>query len=80
MATLAELRESNANIEQQMNEWRQQRYANGENPLDWAAFRAHVQAIGGADPGETAPDEFYRWENMAGGTPDNPNRTTTGSP
>ena len=70
MATLAELRETNANIEQLMNEWRQQRYANGENPLDWAAFRAHVQAAGGPDPGDPAPDEFYRWQNMAGGTPE----------
>ena len=70
MATLNELQEANANIEEQMNDWRQQRYANGENPLDWAAFRAHVQAIGGPDPGETGPDEFYRWQNMAGGSPD----------
>lgn len=58
MATLAELRAGNENIEAQMREWKEQRRANGEDPLDWSAFRNHVQQIGAADPGEAAPDEF----------------------
>ncbi len=70
MPTLDELRQDNPYFEQQMMEWKRQRYANGENPLDWADFRAHLQAIGAPDPGDTAPDEFYRWdESLAGGTP-----------
>jgi hypothetical protein len=70
MATLAELRESNAKIEQQMTEWKQQRYADGENPLDWVAFREYVRTTGAPDPGDTAPEEFYRWdESILGGHP-----------
>jgi hypothetical protein len=68
MTTLAELTAENASIEQQMNEWRQQRYANGEDPMDWLAFRAHVILIGAPDPGVSPPDEFHRWdESMHGG-------------
>ncbi len=71
MARLEELRRANAQIEEQMEQWKKQRYANGENPLDWAAFREHLLAIGAPDPGESAPDEFYRWdESLIGGTPD----------
>ena len=71
MPTLQELRANNEAIEQQMQEWRQQRFANGENPMDWVAFRTHVQQLGAQDPGELAPDEFYRWgEEMHGGPPD----------
>jgi hypothetical protein len=71
MATMAELRQANEGIETQMQEWKQQRFANGENPMDWVAFRQHVQQLGASDPGETPPDEFYRWDDgMAGGQPD----------
>ena len=71
MPTLEELRATNEAIEQQMYDWRQQRFANGENPLDWVAFRTHVQLLGAADPGELPPDEFYRWgEDLHGGQPD----------
>ena len=71
MATLEELRAGNEAIEEQMQEWKRQRFAAGENPMDWVAFRQHVQQLGAADPGELAPDEFYRWgEEMAGGQPD----------
>ena len=70
MSTLDELRATNTNIDEQMQTWRQQRYADGENPLDWTPFRQHLLSIGAPDPGETAPDEFYRWdESLMGGTP-----------
>jgi hypothetical protein len=68
MATLAELTEQNASIEQQMQEWRKERFARGENPMDWLAFRAHAILIGAPDPGVSPPDEFLRWdESMHGG-------------
>ena len=71
MATLQELRLENEAIQDQTEEWKRQRYANGENPMDWVAFRQHVQQLGAADPGELAPDEFYRWgEELHGGQPD----------
>ena len=71
MPTLEELRATNEAIEQQMTNWRQQRFASGENPLDWVAFRAHLQQLGAPDPGELPPDEFYRWnEALHGGQPD----------
>ena len=71
MPTLQELRANNEAIEQQMHAWRQQRFANGENPMDWVAFRSHVQQLGAPDPGELPPDEFYRWnEDIHGGQPD----------
>jgi hypothetical protein len=70
MPTMDEIRSANASIDEQMHTWRQQRYANGENPLDWTAFRDHLRSIGAVDPGETAPDEFYRWdESLIGGQP-----------
>lgn len=70
MATLSDLRQDNENIEQQLVEWKQQRFANGENPMDWVAFREHMRQLGAPDPGESPPDEFYRWdESLVGGTP-----------
>jgi len=41
----------NPNAEQQAAEWQAARLANGEDPNDWEAFRAHVTTISGADPG-----------------------------
>lgn len=77
MATLADLRQANANIEQQMTAWKQHRFANGENPMDWVAFRAHVQGIGAPDPGDDIPEEFYRWdESLVGGQVDSATSTT----
>lgn len=71
MAALEELRAGNEAIEQQLHAWKQQRFANGENPMDWGAFRTHVRELGAQDPGELAPDEFYRGgDDMAGGQPD----------
>ena len=70
MATLAELREANPRIDQQMTEWKRQRYADGENPLDWVAFKRHLAESGAPDPGDSAPEEFYRWdESLLGGQP-----------
>jgi hypothetical protein len=68
MATLAELRQANDQIESQMREWKALRGERGEDPHDWTAFRLHVMAIGGADPGEAAPDEFAHWEGGAMGS------------
>lgn len=80
MAIMAELRSANEGIEDQMREWKQQRYASGENPMDWLAFRRHLLDAGAPDPGEVAPDEFYRWgEEMAGGQPVE-NSPATGQP
>ena len=78
MPTMDELHAANANFEEQMTTWRQQRYADGENPLDWTAFRQHLRSIGATDPGEAAPDEFYRWDEfLMGGEPgEQANRAT----
>jgi hypothetical protein len=67
MATLAELRAVNENILAQIREWKRQRYAHGEDPMDWVAFRQHVQQIGAPDPGESPPEEFHRWDETMGG-------------
>jgi len=43
----------------QMVEWQSARYANGEDPYDWAALRSHMYGISGwFDPGDPAPPEF----------------------
>jgi hypothetical protein len=71
MPTLDELRQTNDQIATQLREWKKQRFANGENPMDWTAFRAHLEGLGAPDPGERPPDEFFRWdESLTGGTPD----------
>ncbi len=44
---------ANPNFTEQMNAWRTQRAARGENCHDWAALRAHELAIGAPDPGPT---------------------------
>jgi hypothetical protein len=67
MATLDELRAANEGFEEQMHDWRRQRYANGENPMDWVAFRKHLEELGAPDPGEAAPDEFHRWDDQMHG-------------
>ena len=58
MATLAELEAENTNIKQQLDEWRTQRAASGEDPNDYAAFRQHLLDLGAPDPGEDAPEDF----------------------
>jgi hypothetical protein len=73
MATLAELRQANDQIETQLRGWMALRRERGEDPQDWAAFRRHVMAIGGPDPGESAPEELSGW--ASGGS-----RATSASP
>jgi len=47
----------NPNIQAQLDEWRNARSANGEDPADWQAFRDHLLAIGAPDPGGP-PDDW----------------------
>ena len=58
MATLADLAAENSNIQQQLDEWRNARSANGEDPTDWEAFRQHLLAIGAPDPGVDPPEDL----------------------
>ncbi len=58
MPTMSELRQANDQLETQMREWKALRNERGEDSADWRAFRQHVMAIGGADPGDAAPDGF----------------------
>ena len=52
------MRQVNPNIISQMATWKALRSARGEDPKDWAAFRAHVIGILAPDPGPAAPPEF----------------------
>lgn len=61
---------ANPNFDAQLIQWQTERSANGENPYDWAAFRAHEIAIGAPDPGPTAPTQFYG--STAGGSISHP--------
>lgn len=58
MATFADLAQDNPNIREQYDEWRTQRSENGEDPVDYQAFREHLMAIGAPDPGEEEPEDF----------------------
>jgi hypothetical protein len=58
MATLADMAAENANIQQQLDEWRAARTAAGEDASDWEAFRQHAMAIGAPDPGAEAPTDL----------------------
>jgi hypothetical protein len=58
VTTLTELEADNPNIRQQLEEWRKEREANGEDPADYAAFRQHLLHLGAPDPGEEAPEDF----------------------
>src|SRR5262245_13190519 len=58
MATFDEMAADNPNIRSQYDDWRDQRAANGEDPVDWGAFQQHLQAIGAPDPGGRPPDDF----------------------
>ncbi|HEY7062460.1 MAG TPA: hypothetical protein VII06_13355 [Chloroflexota bacterium] len=58
MSTFADLEADNPNIRSQYDDWRNARSANGEDPVDWGAFRQHEQALGAPDPGERPPDDF----------------------
>jgi hypothetical protein len=65
---MSELIEANPGLEQQMRDWQIERHQHGENPFDWAAFRVVVSYVGGADPGEDPPVEFF-WFTPPDGTP-----------
>jgi hypothetical protein len=56
---MADLIETNPLLEQQMRDWQTEQHHRGENPFDWAAFRAVVSYVGACDPGSDAPTEFY---------------------
>jgi len=58
MATFDEMAADNPNIRSQYDDWREQRAANGEDPIDWGAFQQHLQSIGAPDPGGRPPDDF----------------------
>jgi len=50
MATFADMAADNPNLRAQYDEWREARSANGEDPVDWGAFRDHLLALGAPDP------------------------------
>jgi hypothetical protein len=56
---MSELTEANPGLEQQMRDWQIERHRQGENPFDWAVFRAVVSYVGASDPGEDPPNEFF---------------------
>ena len=58
MVTFADLARDNPNIRAQYDAWREARAANGEDPVDWGAFRQEVLATGAPDPGPRPPDDF----------------------
>jgi hypothetical protein len=58
VTTLTELEADDPNIRQQLEEWRKEREANGEDPADYTAFRQHLLDLGAPDPGEEAPEDF----------------------
>jgi hypothetical protein len=55
-----DLRAANPNIEEQMATWKAERRMRNQTPVGWLAFRRHVQAIGGPDPGDLGPAAFYQ--------------------
>jgi hypothetical protein len=44
-----------------MRLWQGRRCEDGENPLDWQAFRASEVDSGESDPGQDPPAEFLRF-------------------
>lgn len=47
----------NPNFQTQMNQWKLERAARGQDQNDWGAFRAYEVAIGAPDPGQYAPSD-----------------------
>lgn len=58
MATFADMLQSDPNLRLEYDVWRPLREQNGEDPVDWDAFRTHVTAIGHPDPGPVPPDDW----------------------
>ena len=66
---MADLIEANPSLEQQMRDWQTERHHRGENPFDWAVFRAVMSYVGACDPGSDAPTEFYWFTPPEANTP-----------
>lgn len=58
MATFADMQQTDPDIRSEYDIWRPLREQNGEDPVDWDAFRAHLIAIGHSDPGDMPPDDW----------------------
>jgi hypothetical protein len=58
--SLDDLEAASPGIAQAILEWQRARYKNREDGNDFAACRAHLVAIGVADPGQTEPSGFRR--------------------
>jgi hypothetical protein len=58
--TLEELERQNPHIRQQAAEWQSARRQVGQDPFEWAAFRAHLIALRAPDPGAVAYPGFGR--------------------
>lgn len=58
MPSFAEIEAANPNIREQYDTWRGLRAERGEDPTDYQAFRQHVMAIGGPDPGVDEVSDF----------------------
>ena len=54
------MRRPGPNFGRNVLEWQRARYGNGQNPNDYLACRAHLQAIGVVDPGEVEYVGFRR--------------------
>jgi hypothetical protein len=65
LASFQGLAAENPEIRQQYDTWRDLRARNGENPMDYQAFRQHLLALGAPDPGEQEIADFV-------GTTDSP--------
>ena len=58
MATFEDMHQTDPNLRFEYDVWRPLREQNGEDPIDWDAFRTHVTAIGHSDPGPVPPDDW----------------------
>lgn len=56
------LAEENPNIGEHLRDWQHEAKQNGDDPLNWQAFREHELAIGAPDVGEEAPEEFSQFD------------------
>ena len=58
MATFADMQQNDPDIRTEYDVWRPLREQNGEDPIDWDAFRTHLIGIGHNDPGNIPPDDW----------------------
>lgn len=56
----------NPNYSQQERAWQLERCFNGEDALDWQAFRAHLHGIGAPDPGSVPTTSFMTFRCLNG--------------